>query len=98
MEKHLAANKKAAELEAKMDTKTDMIAMKMQTGLEVHEAKSVEGPVDIKLEPNTEVGGRGDAQQDMETGDTVEVCQPTVHCHGNLCHVFLIYQARTHER
>ena len=88
MEKHLAANKKAAELEAKMDTKIDtkidMIAMKMQTGSEVHEARSVEGPVDIKLEPNTEVGGRGDAQQDMETGETIEVCQPTVHCHGNL--------------
>ena len=79
MEKHLAANKKAAELEAKMeakidtkiDTKTDMVAMKMQTGSEVHEARSVEGPVDIKLEPNTEVGGRGDTQQDMET---IEVC------------------------
>lgn len=97
MEKHLAANKKAAELEAKMDTKIDtkidMIAMKMQTGSEVHEARSVEGPVDIKLEPNTEVGGRGDAQQDMETGETIEVYA------SQLCIVMVTWflQARIHE-
>ena len=91
MEKHLAANKKAAELEAKMeaktddtkmdtkmDTKTDVVATKMQTGSEIREARSMEEPVDIKLEPNTEVRGRGDAQQDMETGETNEVCQPNV--------------------
>ena len=86
MEKHLAANKKAAELEAKMeaktdtktDTKTDVVATKMQTGSEIHEARSIEEPVNIKLEPNTEVRGRGDAQQDMETGETNEVCQPSV--------------------
>ena len=87
MEKHLAANKKAAELEVKMeaktddtkmDTKTDIVATKMQTGSEIREARSMEEPVDIKLEPNIEVRGRGDAQQDMETGETNEVCQPSV--------------------